>query len=637
MRGYCGSLALNGANQPADAHIIQREAMGVLPFDAESSWFHGPVAFSQFYFSDEPTTPLTAPVFEASPDGLLVLGDVRIDNRAELSSRIDLSASSGHEEVVLAAFRKWGQRCAEYLCGDFAFVIWNIQSKELFVCRDHLGVKPFFYCQKDGFFVFASDPAGVSAHPAISTNISDVAVARYLGEGELYDERLTFYYDIQKLPPATTMRVMQGQAREARYWNPKQVARLELGSEKEYRDHLDALLNRVISDRLPESGEVGCHLSGGLDSSAIAARTAEQLHVRSQKLVAWSWMRPPATDVERNNPEWRYSLEVAERFEIDLRFTDLTVEEFRKILLSDLLLTNDTVDLWYEFVVREQARQSNIRVLLSGWGGDQFITNHGEERHLETFLAGDFVSTLNDLRHASRRYKTRWLALLRLLHQRILSPLYRQLSQTVLPQLRPQQLDRCFLNFTHPTFKSWALTQRKPLAAYLGRSLRESQLQHVQRGAMRNRVESWAVSGARVGIEYRYPLLDRRLVEFALGLPSKFYHANGFGRYLFRRCHQSLLPTGVCWQGQNAEKWRVLDLLECQSAALKAVLESGARVGSDCIDEVELQSAIRNLPDQFSEVSLDIVLVMMACIKSVLLGIGSSMNSAHQNQPNPHH
>ena len=188
--------------------------MSVLPYHNILKFSEGAIDFAEFHLQRSNMDIDRQRSLEPSPDKLLIIGDIRLDNRSDLAALPGCNRQTTDEELALAAYRHWGNDCPAHFIGDFAFVIWNQLRQELFCCRDHVGVKPFFYHLDTRYFVFASDVAGVVAHPEVSAEISDLAVARFLGEGDLLDERQTFYEAIHKLPPATTLVVSPAGTRE---------------------------------------------------------------------------------------------------------------------------------------------------------------------------------------------------------------------------------------------------------------------------------------------------------------------------------------------------------------------------------------------------------------------------------------
>ncbi len=271
-------------------------------------------------------------------------------------------------------------------------------------------------------------------------------------------------------------------------------------------------------------------------------------------------MRLPRTAEEEAHPEWGLGQRVADLAGTRHRYTGLDRASTLKILQTDLLRANDTSDLWYEVLVREEARSNNIRVLLSGWGGDQLISHHGYYRHAETFWRGRFLSTIRDMCEEA--------ALARNPARRFLGICYRGLVLPILPASLSGRLHAAnasplaFLGCTTESFQCWAENQQRKLEPYSGNCIRHDQLTSMQHNLISSRVDSWAASGGRQGLEYRYPLLDKRLVEFAIGLPPEMYRSHGQDRYAYRSALKRWLPEDICHANTKVELQRVAESYE---------------------------------------------------------------------------
>lgn len=556
---------------------------------------------------------------QCNPSACLLVADVRLDNREELATKLSISAaklpSLSNAALVLAAYDVWGECCPAHLLGDFAFALWDAERQRLFCARDHLGIKPLFFAYENGAFVFASDAEAVATHPRISAAISEVSVARFLGEGDLYDERETMYRSVFKLPSAYWMIFDANGVREHRYWRPEQAPFVRYAKEQEYIDHLRDLLERSVVDRLPEDNAIGSHLSGGLDSSAITAIAGRNLSGKSQTLHSWSWMPAPTTDEQSANIEWKLGLDVAQQSEAIHHFTEFDARSMLSVLEMDLLRRNDTVDLFYEFPLRQIAKQKGVSVILSGWGGDQFISHHGYYRHAETFWHGRVISTLRDI---WRESKLEGGSLLRFGANSVRGIVLPVLPARLNGRLRQARLmQHQFLACASDEFSQFALQQMQNDAPYLGNCIRVDQLRYMQQRKMFSRIDSWAVSGARSGIDYRYPLLDKRVIEFALGIPAEMYRSRGYDRYLMRRAMQHWLPNEVCFAHSKAEPQRVVKLYSQIYTALQQWAQSGSELMAGRISGRKTIDTIEGLSAPGETVKEADVIAAMSVIKAI--------------------
>ena len=201
--------------------------------------------------------------------------------------RIRAAAPDG--ELVLAAYAAWGEACVQELRGDFAFAIWDASKRSLFCARDHFGIKPFYYADLGNLFLFSNTLSCLQRHPAVSGELNDAAIGDFLLFGLNYDQGTTTFRDVRRLPPAHTLSVSAKGLRAERYWFPPIDGRIRHRRPEEYVEHFRTLMQAAVADRA-RTKRVGILLSGGLDSSSIAA-TARDLpgnHGGSAELRAYT-------------------------------------------------------------------------------------------------------------------------------------------------------------------------------------------------------------------------------------------------------------------------------------------------------------------------------------------------------------
>ena len=212
-------------------------------------------------------------------DRLWLTADARLDDRADLVRQLNASSSNVSEfapysELILRSYAAWGANCVDHLRGDFAFAIWDAPSKSLFCARDHFGVKPFYYAQLKNLFLFSNTLNCVRAHPNVSGQLNESAIADFLLFGLNYNDATTTFHDVQRLPPAHCMTVSCGSLQLRKYWAPPTNGRIRYRRDAEYVEQFQTLLQSAVNDRL-RTDHVGILLSGGLDSTSLAATTKE--------------------------------------------------------------------------------------------------------------------------------------------------------------------------------------------------------------------------------------------------------------------------------------------------------------------------------------------------------------------------
>jgi asparagine synthase (glutamine-hydrolysing) len=186
--------------------------------------------------------------------------------------------SESDTEVVLAAYAKWGPDCLRHFHGMFAFAIWDRQEKLLFAARDRMGVKPLFYHFSSDSFAFASRPRSLfTLAPNLPDDLDEQALRWYLEAGYV-PTPYSIYRMIRKLPPAHWLMVRDNELHIERYWDFRHIVpepSWENRREEELLDELDEILSRSVRLRMISDVPIGVFLSGGIDSSLVAALMAK--------------------------------------------------------------------------------------------------------------------------------------------------------------------------------------------------------------------------------------------------------------------------------------------------------------------------------------------------------------------------
>ena len=189
--------------------------------------------------------------------------------RAELVAAGHRFATQGDGEVILAGWREWGRGVLERLSGMFAFALWDRTRQELFLARDHLGVKPLYHAWHDGSLVFGSEMKALLPFPGLPRRVDPDALMLYL-ECQYIPAPRSVYRDVHKLPPGHWLAVRDGALSTGCYWRPSYVPKHPFAL-REAVDGLDRELARSVESMLVADVPLGAFVSGGVDSGVIAA------------------------------------------------------------------------------------------------------------------------------------------------------------------------------------------------------------------------------------------------------------------------------------------------------------------------------------------------------------------------------
>ena len=624
MSGIFGIFNRNG--EPVEEKIINAmlNAMSYWEPDDKGTLVAGSVALGHTMLWNTPESKLEH--LPNRQEHLVITMDARLDNREELVQKLEMTDRALEQitdsDFILAAYSKWGEACPKYLLGDFAFAIWDEKKQQLFCARDHIGIKSFYFHLNDDMFVFSNDIRGVITHHDVSKVMNDEAVAIYLTKGELWHPAMTFFEYIQKLPPATSMIISSNTVVQNVYWKAENSPKVRFDSLEEYSEKLRELLEDSVEKRLRSEYPIASHLSGGLDSSTISTISARYLHSKKRTLQVYNWVQAPKPEDDYEYYEWANSRRIAELENVKHSYIELNAQRLSEILSNHDIALNDTTDLWYEFLVRQEAKKENVRSILSGWGGDELITYGGRAYYSDMFRQGKIISAIIGIYKDAKKRENVWRSFAAKVYYKLIMPFFPSRLYCFLPKIRCEPMD--FLQCADSDFVQTIHTMSIPATAFSMRNIRKDQLDLFTQGHIVNRIESWASSGYGDRIEYSYPLLDKRIVEFALGIPSELYLVDGKPRFLFKHAISGLLPEDIRWGSFKLEENRVNLLSEIEKDALSIWLDrfkkesikqnSNAYINYTLLkDQVELLDKMKatSLEDKFS--------VIDTILKSILV------------------
>jgi asparagine synthase (glutamine-hydrolysing) len=510
-------------------------------------WCDGPVGLGHRTSNTGAGTNAAGP-FVTADGRLAIVGDLRLDNRNELFEQLDLTGTRANvpdSQLALAAYREWGESCPEHLLGAFVFVVYDEQAGRLFCARDHLGVKPLYYCYENGQFAFGSELRPVLAAESASRTINEDRIAAYL-LGDFSDEQATFYEDVRRLPPGHVLTVTTETAQTQEYWSPTPKDELSLPSDEAYAKRFRELFVEAVRCRLRGTGPVGTMLSGGLDSSSITCVAAE-LTDQPVHAVSAVFDEVPASD------EQEYAEAVRDSAALDshiVRADTISPLENLDDLLERYQEPFYAPNLYIHRHLYRVASEQGAGIVLDGLNGDP-VVSHGIDFLPELVASGRWITLTREINALARRMNglTRWRLLLSAIGPHTPAPakwLWHRLrgnidSQESISLFTPEFADRInAANRTSETENSGSRTER------------ESHADRLSRGVIPFRLEVADVAAAMHGVEPRYPFLDRRLVEFCLSLPPEQKLRNGWTRHVLRRAMEEYLPQKVQWREGKA-------------------------------------------------------------------------------------
>jgi asparagine synthase (glutamine-hydrolysing) len=513
MSGIVGLYHADGA--PLDAGLLARltRAIRFRGPNHQQTWSQDHVGFGHTLLK---TTWQSE--HEQQPyhfDGVCIVADARLDGRDELIERLESRSERiaprplADSELILQAYRTWGEDCVSHLLGDFAFAIWNGRANRLFCARDQLGIKPFYYAYKCGCFAFSNTLNCLRLHPQISNELNELAVADFLLFEQNQETNTTTFADVQKLPPAHTLTVSShGGLKVRRYWTLPTESRYRFPRSVHYVERFTELLEQAVQDRT-RLDKMSVLMSGGLDSSSVVATAKRLSRNRSEPLQIHA--HTAVYDRLMPDRERHYSGLVAHHLDIPIHY--LAADDYQlfdRWERPDFPRPEPTPGI-LELLERDIFTQaaSTARVAFSGDGGDAVLCPpHG---YLAALLKRGRLGTVLrsglHLWRTTRRFPR--IGLRFMLHQTLR-------SRTVAPSY-PEWLNRDLERRLH-LHERWR---------YMQDIMVDERSDHPRREACAFlRQPYWSYwfemqdpGATREALEIRYPFFDVRLVDFMLGIP----------------------------------------------------------------------------------------------------------------------
>ena len=456
-----------------------------------------------------------------------------VELRAELEAMGESFTSHSDTEVILAAYRRWGEDCLSHMNGMFGLALWDQTRQVLFCARDRMGVKPFFYQWDGRTFAFASEPKALVLTQAKRIVPRAAAIRDLVALDWVDHESATFFAGLEQLPPGHSLTVGRDGLAVRRWWSLDPHARARGGPADWKRSFAD-LFTDAVRIRLRADVEVGSCLSGGIDSSAVVT-TASTLAERPLHTFTVAYEEGRPWD-EREFVAATVSASGARSHVVVPDGADFWPLFDRMAYQQDEPTAGPGV--FSQWKVMELAGSHGLRVLLDGQGGDETLA--GYERYLPLRLRdqithGDvlgFARLWGDV--ASRLGFSHTLALViePWLPRGLFAPLRRAFGQGKDRVLAPALRDLPGHAPPRPPrdFPSAVLRQQ---AFDLLQRLLPSLLRYEDRNSM------------AFSIETRLPFLDYRLVELAFSLPDDQRISGTTTKAILRRALGGRIPPSV--------------------------------------------------------------------------------------------
>ncbi|HXC56375.1 MAG TPA: asparagine synthase-related protein [Rhizomicrobium sp.] len=507
---------------------------------------------------------------------LAFVAQARLDNRADILARLGVArerwATLADSDILHLAYRRWDADCVQHLAGDYAFAAWHADSGRVVAATDHVGSVRLYYARCAGKLVVASQLGVVLANPSVARDLDRDALGLLVAPRLVNDA--TPFKAVRILPGGSLFVCEKGELRCRRWWRPDAEVGARRRDPRDYVEQARMLMDGAVKDCLRAEGEIAATMSGGLDSTLIAASAALQLGREGRTLLAYTAV-PQAGLAYNNMPGWEaddsgYAAAVA-RLHGNIAPHVVSPGGLCTLDILPALharshtpVRNGANHIWLSRI-HEAAAADGARVVLAGMKGNATVSQAGE---------GIFF-------HLLRRLQ--WRALLDLARRRAEAggpPAWHSLAhdlagrrgRALIARLRGRAVPERFgQDVLAPGFR----------AAHRA-ALRDEPITGTKRTAQVafavGPLKTWAADPLpQWNVEARDPLADRRLIECLLTFPLDAFVAGGRMRGLAREIGAGRLPDMVRLRETRGEQMpEAAALIAAHAQAYRKAYEQAA-------------------------------------------------------------
>jgi len=443
-----------------------------------------------------------------------------VELRAELIAKGHTFRSKTDSEVILHAYEEWGTECLSSLNGMWAFALWDEKKQQLFCARDRFGIKPFYYTEAGGSFLFASEIKALLAHTDVGKKPDDETLLTYLAWGVHDHTEKTMFDGIYQLRPAHAVVVTPaGTPAPYRYWDVTVNPSVSSDTpDKESAARFLSLLRDAVRIHLRSDVAVGTCLSGGIDSSTLAVLINELVRSEAPQSVGARQKTFSAYFDDARFDERRYIDEVVAATGVDgyrVQPDAGRVWDDLKKLLSVQDEPFGSLSIYAQYCVMRLAAE-RVKVVLDGQGADELLAGYLP-------YAWSYIWGLTGSFHWYTAFREKIGALRH--HRGFIGEAFRQLmvrgGRRKLLKGEIRTIDRYAGSLDRVLYRELTTTNLTAL------------LHYEDRNAMAFSIES------------RVPYLDVRLVEYIASLPLDQKIRNGMTKHVLRRAIKGLVPEPV--------------------------------------------------------------------------------------------
>lgn len=449
-------------------------------------------------------------------------------------------------EVILKAYEKWGEDCVQRLRGMFTFAIWDEKEKKLFCARDRFGIKPFYYSQIEDNFYFASEAKALlpfQKNIAVDKDgLKDYLTFQFCLAGK------TLFQGISELPPAHTLTIQNGKLNLKRYWQVYYNLDWEHDSPY-FEEKIQSLLSDSIDLHLRSDVPLGAYISGGMDSSIVAALAHKKY---STPLIGFHGKFNMGAEYDESS----YAKDLAKENQFELLEQNFTAQDFINNISKIIFHLDYPIagpGSFPQFMTSQMAAQKR-KVLLGGQGGDEIFG--GYTRYLMAYFEQCIKAAIDGNMHSGNFIVTYESIIPNLTTLKNYKPLLKEFWKDGLFESMDKRYFRLINRardlqdeIDWEVMEDYSAFQTFQSIFHSKNVDKESYFDAMTHFDFKTLLPALLHVEDRVsmahGIESRVPFLDHPLVEFCATVPSNIKYQNGTMKLLLKKALGHVLPTSI--------------------------------------------------------------------------------------------
>lgn len=515
MRWFLASIRIDDKLCSTELHQLQSAVMKIRKNVFYETYYDKNVAMFQIGSSKKPNI--------YCKDNFIVIGDIRIDNRNEIIANLlgdSVLFKQSDEALLIAIYEKLGEQCLKKIIGEFAFVLWDRQKKEVFAGRDQIGAKTIFWTKKEDNLLISSDIFLLNNHISRAKINNDYFREFIVYEG-MVDSPLTPYKEVFRLPSASALYFSENKIQINSYWNiVENSSQIIYQSQHEYEEHFLAVFKEAVACRLSNSTTNAVMLSGGLDSTSIFAISKQ---LENEGLHSNTIAVSGVFEKYKESDEREFIEPLLRMYGTSPIYEKCDEHYFLKGFPNDSPWTDEPKvnSLFFAFTssVMKKAYSVGAGNCITGFGGDHILGG-------SYLVIGDFFKKFQ----------------IKKAIQQTLA--YAQATRMSIPTI-------IWKYGINPSIVHKELIANRD--DQLIRNIQQLPFFHQkeflrQTAGLREHLYLTRVIGPTIGIECQHPFIDRRVIEFLFRIPGEKLWNAGVTKLLLRKAMKNHLPPEILWR-----------------------------------------------------------------------------------------